>query len=723
VFRQDYKWPWPGRVTRNIRERQGRFVYIDGSFRPDSKKILRLLSGTALYGTPLAAIRELLQNATDAIREQIAYERLAHEGPAEDTYAALLASLHCIQVRFFKSDGAFWIKCVDDGSGMTRSIIENNLLVSGSSTRGDVRALERNAKSKGFSVGRTGQFGIGSLSYFMVSDHVEIRTRRSQEAGDTDATGWKFTIDGIGQFGELATEARGAKGTEVALRIRDEIIRGDTEAFFHTVCSYIKSVIRRSPCRIDIFDDTTTLPPERLGPGWMAAAPVVSFDPKWLLGAQRHSHLNDEFATEDDRRAAEEKYEKLSRLWARISTEVKWDIFEDDIIQEPPGVVRISLPHFYQLGHPSVLFFDMNDAGRFAVDSGSYVFSFTGATFWSWRGYSVEHRSAISTNKTLAEVDLLDGKSISVNRDTVDSQNDDLVANALELVISEKWNHFLAENSSSIFNEINVAAAPISQIKKFKYLRDTPFWPIAKNGELDFAVCDAVFPLYDLCRISFYGDPSLRFRVPEGIFNEALMISTGGYAPLPLHALYGGGELIHHEMDTSGGFVGIRWRQKPDMRKRDGSLASDFVTFPDEWGAIAVVATPYRRFFNRSHFLFDNIDASLSPYRPRPARDQIGALIDDASTSAAKAAKFIIDFSGLDRSFWVYTRENHRSAYEAVVGRLGVHSEGQLLVLQSKEVLGEGIIDLYRPDFAPGEKGRGARPPATTREWEVEQID
>jgi hypothetical protein len=44
---------------------------------------LELLAGTQLYGTPLAAIRELLQNAFDAVGERIARERLSQPDPVD----------------------------------------------------------------------------------------------------------------------------------------------------------------------------------------------------------------------------------------------------------------------------------------------------------------------------------------------------------------------------------------------------------------------------------------------------------------------------------------------------------------------------------------------------------------------------------------------------------------------------------------------------------------
>ncbi|CAA7616742.1 hypothetical protein MTBLM5_20209 [Magnetospirillum sp. LM-5] len=86
-----YAWPWPPKVIEDIHPR-GDYVYINGSFRPDVPKMLSILAGTALYGDPFAAIRELLQNAFDAVRWRIAEivcDRLA-EGTGQ-TVATLRA--------------------------------------------------------------------------------------------------------------------------------------------------------------------------------------------------------------------------------------------------------------------------------------------------------------------------------------------------------------------------------------------------------------------------------------------------------------------------------------------------------------------------------------------------------------------------------------------------------------------------------------------------------
>ena len=54
--------------------RDNAYEFIEGAFRPNTAKLLQILSGTNLYRSELDAIRELLQNAFDAVKETIAYE-------------------------------------------------------------------------------------------------------------------------------------------------------------------------------------------------------------------------------------------------------------------------------------------------------------------------------------------------------------------------------------------------------------------------------------------------------------------------------------------------------------------------------------------------------------------------------------------------------------------------------------------------------------------------
>ena len=90
-----HRWDLPQAAHLDIQPRDNSYVYIDGAFRPDTEKLLQLLSGVELYGDELVAVRELLQNAFDAVREKIAYERLNSPDPTDQSLE--LISKPCVR--------------------------------------------------------------------------------------------------------------------------------------------------------------------------------------------------------------------------------------------------------------------------------------------------------------------------------------------------------------------------------------------------------------------------------------------------------------------------------------------------------------------------------------------------------------------------------------------------------------------------------------------------
>ena len=102
-----HKWPSPATCFRDIAPRDDAYVYIDGDFRPDTDRILALLGGVALYGTPLAALRELLQNASDAIAEQSARVRLEWDDPNDPDRVSAARTLNRIDLAIRQRDGAY----------------------------------------------------------------------------------------------------------------------------------------------------------------------------------------------------------------------------------------------------------------------------------------------------------------------------------------------------------------------------------------------------------------------------------------------------------------------------------------------------------------------------------------------------------------------------------------------------------------------------------------
>ena len=174
-----HQWKLGTSVHRDLRPKPDTFVYINSAFRPNAEKLLQIFSGIELYGNPLAAIRELLQNAFDTIREQVAYQRLRSAQPGNEALEFDLGRHHLVELRLEERPDGYWLMCTDTGIGMNKQIIENYLLVSGQARRHSLAELERRCHKAGFTTGRTGQFGIGVLSYFMIADRLRMATRRS----------------------------------------------------------------------------------------------------------------------------------------------------------------------------------------------------------------------------------------------------------------------------------------------------------------------------------------------------------------------------------------------------------------------------------------------------------------------------------------------------------------------------------------------------------------
>ncbi len=244
--RLPHKWEIKPNLQSRITPYSESYVYINGSFRPDTKQLLKLLSGIELYGDNLAAVRELLQNAFDAVRERIARHRLE-----ESSDPVLLSKLYAVELKVEKSKNEFWLICKDQGAGMNKQIINNHLLVSGASRRTDLLTLSRRCETAGFHLERTAKFGIGVLSYFMLSDYIAINTKRCQIAGDSETHGWTFSTEGLGAFGELRKNSNCTTGTEVRLRLRPEVASSleEVESYWTKILKYLKKTLSNIPCR------------------------------------------------------------------------------------------------------------------------------------------------------------------------------------------------------------------------------------------------------------------------------------------------------------------------------------------------------------------------------------------------------------------------------------------------------------------------------------------
>jgi hypothetical protein len=261
-----YEWNVVPFVKRDIQPDKKAYEYIEGGFRPDTSKLLELLGGHQLYGNAIWAYRELLQNSFDAIKEQIAWQ-IINKDLAVEEYMDQIGKMYAIDISMVKKDDGVWLICRDQGVGMTKGIIEQYFLHSGVSKRHEIKELERECQKRGFCLGRTGQFGIGVLSYFMLANKLVILTRREAGTGyaGEECIGWRFEINGTHDFGELARCDYTVSGTEIHLKLNEQI-GAVIEEWDPKFDAFLKDNIQRIPCvlRYRSFLGRSA----NIGPGW-----------------------------------------------------------------------------------------------------------------------------------------------------------------------------------------------------------------------------------------------------------------------------------------------------------------------------------------------------------------------------------------------------------------------------------------------------------------------
>lgn len=160
------------------------------SFQVDLKGMIRLLSEN-LYSSSDVFLRELLQNSVDALEARKAVEEDFREGKIEIRYHA-------------NPDGSAVLTFAENGIGLTCQEIHTFLSVIGqSSKRGGTRAS-----------GFIGQFGIGLLSCFLVTDEILVQSRSVREEQS-----WQWIGRSDGTYQVTEGERRSEPGTKVTIRL------------------------------------------------------------------------------------------------------------------------------------------------------------------------------------------------------------------------------------------------------------------------------------------------------------------------------------------------------------------------------------------------------------------------------------------------------------------------------------------------------------------------
>ncbi|MFJ2605791.1 HSP90 family protein [Streptomyces sp. NPDC091279] len=162
------------------------------TFQVDLRGLVDLLSHH-LYSSPKVYLRELLQNAVDAITARRAEQP---DAPA--------------RVRLYAEGGALRVE--DTGIGLTEADVHALLATIGRSSK----------RSDGIQEARAdflGQFGIGLLACFVVAERIRV-VSRSARTPDAAPVEWTASDDGSYTVRTLPQEARPEPGTTVHLVAR-----------------------------------------------------------------------------------------------------------------------------------------------------------------------------------------------------------------------------------------------------------------------------------------------------------------------------------------------------------------------------------------------------------------------------------------------------------------------------------------------------------------------
>ena len=155
--------------------REPAYRYYDLEFSLSRDAIVKLLMTDRLYSNKSLFIRELLQNAVDALRHRRAL------------YQASGVSLSDLKVDFkhYQESGFDIVRCQDNGMGMDEQIITKFLTRAGRSYYRSPEFERERArfKASGCDFDPCARFGIGFMSCFMFGDEIVIRTRRDYGMG------------------------------------------------------------------------------------------------------------------------------------------------------------------------------------------------------------------------------------------------------------------------------------------------------------------------------------------------------------------------------------------------------------------------------------------------------------------------------------------------------------------------------------------------------------
>lgn len=171
-------------------------------FKAESKKLLDMMINS-IYTNKDIFLRELISNASDAM-DKLYFKSLTDKN--------IKIEKQDLKIRIEKDKEKRILKIIDNGIGMTSEELENNLGTIAQS--GSLKFKEENSEQTDVNI--IGQFGVGFYSAFMISDKVEVISKKYNEE---KAHIWTST--GADGYTIKETE-RETNGTTIILHIKED---------------------------------------------------------------------------------------------------------------------------------------------------------------------------------------------------------------------------------------------------------------------------------------------------------------------------------------------------------------------------------------------------------------------------------------------------------------------------------------------------------------------
>ena len=180
---------------------------MNNKFEADTGKILDIVINS-LYSEREIFLRELVSNASDALDKR-KYLGLT------DKKIAISSDASEIKIEVNNKEKTLTIS--DNGIGMNEEDLKSSLgTIARSGTKAFLEQMATNSKDKKSDMSMIGQFGVGFYASFMVSDSVDVL---SKKVGENQA--WKWSSDGKTGF-NLEKTNKEDFGTSITLKLKKD---------------------------------------------------------------------------------------------------------------------------------------------------------------------------------------------------------------------------------------------------------------------------------------------------------------------------------------------------------------------------------------------------------------------------------------------------------------------------------------------------------------------